>query len=277
MARCVVVLADGLRPDAITRTHMPALHALGHDYTRAIHASTVRPSVTVAALASFATGVAPATHGLVEPGLGFLTRLTSLRPLARELSRARVPTLVAAGELAARNRPVAWALTACAGVDRLISAANADARDIVAEALPHLGSDRDGPLFTFVYLPDCDRAGHASGWMSKPYLDAASRVDAALGALTARIGNTLLIVLADHGGGGVSPNDHDAPHPVNDRIPLVLAGPGVRRHGVITRDVSLLDVPATILHWFGAPVPASYEGHVLHDAFESPALVASAI
>ena len=270
MARCVVVLADGLRPDAITRTHMPALHALGHDYTRAIHATTVRPSVTVAALASFATGVSPATHGLVEPGLGFLARLSTLRPLARELARARVPTVVAAGALAPRNRPVAWALTACAGVERLLCAANAEARDIMSEALPDLGPDPDGPLFSFVYLPDCDRAGHASGWMSAPYLDAASRVDAALGALTARLDDTLLIVLADHGGGGTSATDHDAPHPVNERIPLVLAGPGVRRHMVITRTVSLLDVPPTVLHWFGVPVPATYEGHILRDAFHEP-------
>jgi predicted AlkP superfamily pyrophosphatase or phosphodiesterase len=270
VARCVVVLTDGLRPDAITRTHMPALHALGHDYTRAANANTVRPSVTVAALASLATGVSPATHGLVEPGLGFLARLANLRPLARELSRARVPTLVGAGSLAARSRPVAWALTACAGVDRLLSAANADAADIVAETLPHLGSDADGPLFTFIYLPDCDRTGHASGWMSPEYFAAASRVDSAIGALAERLGDTLLIVLADHGGGGVSPNDHDAPHELNDRIPLVLAGPGVRRHCTITRDVSLLDVPPTVLHWFGVPAPASYEGRALLDAFEAP-------
>ena len=70
------------------------------------------------------------------------------------------------------------------------------------------------------------------------------------------------------------PNDHDLPHAVNDAIPLVLAGPDVRRHHVITRPVSLLDVPATILDWFGVPIPAGYEGAVLHDAFVRPALPA---
>jgi len=265
MARCVVVLTDGLWPDSVTRTHMPTLRALGHDYTRAALAKTVRPSVTVAALASFATGVAPETHGLVEPGLGFLTRLGSLKPMARELSRHRLGTLVAAGAPAVRSRPVAWALTACAGVSRLVLS-EGGARGTVEGALPHL-ADHD---FAFIYLPDCDRAGHQHGWMSPAYLRAASGIDAAIASLDIRLDETLLIVLADHGGGGVNPTDHDLPHPINDAIPLVLAGQGVRHGHVIDREVSLLDVPATILHFFGVPVPHSYEGRPLEDAFEAP-------
>ena len=264
MARCVVVLADGLRPDAITRTHMPALRALGRDYSRALHATTIRPSVTVAALTSLATGVSPATHGLVEPGLGFLARLGSLKPVARELGRQRVKTIVAAGAPAPRNKPVTWALTTCAGIDKL-ALSDGGARDVVFSALPHL--DEDG--FVFVYLPDCDRAGHAHGWMSGAYLQAAALVDAAIGVLTSRLEDTLLMVMADHGGGGVHPTDHDLPHPTNDHIPVIIAGPTVRRHWTMTAPVSLLDVPPTILHWFGAPVPECYEGRVLHEAFET--------
>src|SRR4029077_10915341 len=85
--RLVIVLADGLRPDAVSPTLMPSLDALGDAYTRATRATTVRPSATVAALASLATGVGPETHRLVEPGLGFLPRLATLRPVARELAR----------------------------------------------------------------------------------------------------------------------------------------------------------------------------------------------
>ncbi|MFI5207645.1 MAG: alkaline phosphatase family protein [Gemmatimonadales bacterium] len=275
MARCIVVLADGLRPDAVSRPLTPTLRDLSRNYTRAAHAVTVRPSVTVAALTSFATGVSPATHGMVEPGLGFLTRLGGLRPLGRELARQRVSTLVAAGSPAARSRPITWALGACAGVSRLVSSSGS-AADVVRAALPELGR-HDG--FAFVYLPDCDRTGHAHGWMSPAYLEAASEVDAAVACLAAETGivdEGLLIVLADHGGGGVAPTDHDAPHPLNDAIPLMLAGEGVRRHHVITRPVSLLDVPATVLDWFGVPVPECYEGTPLHDAFAQPAVMPEA-
>src|SRR4029077_9655447 len=98
MRRVVLVLADGLRPDAITPTDMPSLDALARTYTTALRANTVRPSRTVAALASLATGVAPGTHGLIEPGLGFLARLPTLRPLARELTRGGVTSQVVASE-----------------------------------------------------------------------------------------------------------------------------------------------------------------------------------
>jgi hypothetical protein len=275
MARCIVVLADGLRPDAVTRPITPTMRDLSRDYTRAAHAVTVRPSVTVAALTSLATGVSPQTHGLVEPGLGFLARLSGLKPLGRELARNRVPTLVVAGSPAARSRPITWALGACAGVNRLVSSSGA-AGDIVRAGLTEL-SLHDG--FAFVYLPDCDRAGHAHGWMSAPYLAAAAEVDRAVAYLAEETGileDGLLIVVADHGGGGVTPTDHDAPHPLNDAIPLTLAGAGVRRHHVITRPVSLLDVPATVLDWFDVPVPDCYEGTPLHDAFVQPAVMMEA-
>jgi phosphopentomutase len=123
----------------------------------------------------------------------------------------------------------------------------------------------------FVYLPDCDNAGHEHGWMSKSYLDAAAEIDAAIGQLTALAEDTLLIVVADHGGGAVIRTEHHHPHPVNERIPMVLAGPGVAREHRLEGPVSLLDVSATILWWFGVPIPDCYEGRPLLEAF-APAL-----
>jgi hypothetical protein len=62
---------------------------------------------------------------------------------------------------------------------------------------------------------------------------------------------------------------------VNDHIPLVLAGPGVTRRHQLTRSISILDLPATILWWFGREVPECYEGRPLVEAFErAPAPVA---
>jgi arylsulfatase A-like enzyme len=104
--------------------------------------------------------------------------------------------------------------------------------------------------------------------MSDPYLEAAAEVDAAIGALSAWTDEVTFIVTADHGGGGVRSHDHDEPHPVNDHIPLVLAGPGVTRRHQVTRPVSLLDLPATILWWFGVDIPGCYEGRPLTEAFQ---------
>jgi len=264
MRRVVIVLADGLRPDAVTPSIMPSLDALGGVFTLALRATTVRPSATVAALASLATGVGPQTHRLTEPGLGFLPALGSLRPVARELARAGIGTDVVAGDLGPAAYPVAWALAQAAGADRLITD-GPRARD--AAVVAHRLLCRRESRLLFVYLPDCDRAGHAHGWMSQPYLRAAGEVDAAIGALASWTEDALLLIAADHGGGGVTPTDHDEPHPVNDHIPLVLAGKDVTRRHQLTRPVSLLDIPATVLWRLGADVPACYEGAPLTDAF----------
>lgn len=272
MARCVVVLADGLRPDVVTAPLAPNLTALGAAYTRAAEAVTVRPSVTVAALASLATGVAPATHGLIQPGLSFLGRLRGLRPLSHELAAAGLPTLVVAGPLAPRSRPAVQTLAAFAGVMRMVPTA-AGARAIATAALAHLPRFRDG--FAFVYLPDADHAGHDHGWLSQPYLDAVHDVDAAVEMLAPLARDSLVVVTSDHGGGGVRPRDHDLPHPANDRIPLILAGPRVRRDYVLPGPTSLLDVPPSILTWLGVPVPACYEGRALSKALLAPGAVAA--
>ena len=265
MRRLVFVLADGLRPDAVSPAVMPSLDALGRGFTRARCARTVRPSATVAALASLATGVGPGTHRLVEPGLGFLSRLGTLRPVARELSQGGIPTDVVTGELGQGAFPVAWALATTAGARRLV-AAGRRARETAAAA--HELLSEEGDRLLFVYLPDCDRAGHAHGWMSGPYLEAAAEVDAAIGLLSQWTDEAVLIATADHGGGGVQHTDHDEPHPLNDHIPLVLAGPGVTRHQQLTAPVSILDLPATLLWWFGREIPTSYEGRPLAEAFQ---------
>jgi len=264
MRRLVIVLADGLRPDAISPSVMPSLSALGEAFTLALHAHTVRPSATVAALASLATGVGPDAHRLIEPGLRFLPGLGSIRPVARVLADAGVPTDVVTGDLGPAALPVAWALASTAGVRRLVSKGDR-ARD-TAQAAQRLLGQREERLL-FLYLPDCDRMGHAYGWMSQPYLEAAAEIDAAIGLLSAWTDEITFVVTADHGGGGVFANEHDEPHPVNDHIPLVLAGPDVTRRHQLTRPISLLDVPATALWWFGATVPSCYEGRPLIEAF----------
>lgn len=264
MRRLVIVLVDGLRPDAISPTVMPSLDALGRSYTLARHAQTVRPSATVAALASLATGVGPETHRLIEPGLEFLPRLRTICPVPRVLSRAGIPTDVVTADLGPAALPVAWALASTAGARRLV-AKGSQARDTAAAAHRLLSQPEE--RLVFIYLPDCDRAGHAHGWMSDRYLEAAAEVDAAVGLLSGWTDEAVVIVTADHGGGGVTANEHNEPHPTNDHIPLIVAGPGVTRRHQLTRTLSLLDVPATVLWWFGVPVPGAYEGRPLADAF----------
>lgn len=265
--KIMLLILDGLRPDAITPAGMPALSALMERGWRAKSATTVRPSVTVAALGALASGVEPERHGLKQGRLPSFARLCGLRPLPVELRRLGVETTIILPSLVPSARWIAGALLRLGGVTRLHTAPAAPVR-LMATALRRLATGA-GPEFLVAYFNDADVAGHAAGWMSPAYLRAASSLDRAMELLATFSADpdTLIIVTADHGGGGVIPHDHDAPHQLNDGIPLALVS-GCISPGIVGEDpVSLLDIPPTVLHGFGGTAPRQYTGRVLHEAF----------
>ncbi|HSE67889.1 MAG TPA: alkaline phosphatase family protein [Gemmatimonadales bacterium] len=267
--RILVLVIDGLRPDAITPVHMPNLTAFSERAWQPPVANTVRPSITVAALSSLGTGVTPETHRLIDPSLDSLARLRQQRPLPSELTRLGVRTSVVAGELVPSTRFLVGGLLKLGGVERLIASGTHPRR--VAEAMAEELRASRGRRFVLGYVRDTDVAGHAWGWMSEAYLTAARAVDRGLGVLNdlAEEPGTLVIVTADHGGGGVLPCDHDHPHPINDAIPLLVGGLGVRTGmEASSPGASLLDVPPTVLSAFGGNPPAQWQGRVLSEAFE---------
>jgi phosphopentomutase len=142
------------------------------------------------------------------------------------------------------------------------------APEVLLAAKSTLRAQRRG-LILF-HWADADRAGHEFGWMSPEYGDAARRLDATLALLTATTGaesdpHTLLIALADHGGGGLVPDHHEGDHPLNSTIPLLLIGGGLRPRQLT--GASLLDVPTTVAWALGVAPDQSYVGRVLHEAF----------
>ena len=265
--KVVLVVIDGLRPDAITPDRMPSLHGLLRRGWQAETAVTVRPSVTVAALTSLATGVSPEKHGLSAASLQSLGRVRGLKPLPQELRRLGVETSVVTTQLEGSVRWLAGALLRLGGVTRLVPAPPAPGI-LMDVALRHMSRNPNRELVV-LYLNDADLAGHAWGWMSPAYLHAARVIDRALNRLEPLVEDpeTLVVCTADHGGGGVLPQDHDHPHPVNDAIPIGMLG-GRVMPGLVSADpVRLLDIPPTVLHGFGGIAPAEYEGRVLHEAF----------
>jgi hypothetical protein len=270
--RVVLLVIDGLRPDAVSPALMPSLAALAASGWSS-EGRTIRPSVTIAALSSLATGVPPDRHGLVEARVPPLARLSGLRPLPLVLKRHRHLSRVVAGPLPAAHRVLGRTLLALAGVGSLVSAPSLPRELAYAAEREQV---RRAAGLTIVYLSNCDRVGHRQGWMSEAYLEAAHAADEAVAVLTDTVladETALLLVTADHGGGGVVPTDHDMPHPINDAIPIVAAGAGVlpgRGHG----SASLLDLPPTILRALGVPIPREYAGRVLNFLTEDAAAVA---
>ena len=270
VSRIIVVVLDGLRSDAIPLFALPTLTRLARHGASTFAASTVSPSVTAAAMGSLFTGVRPVDHGLSSDRFHVPHPQVPLQPLPRVMRDAGIPTFTFLARLPLLYRPLAARLARIAGVEEAWFR-GVGALEILATARDTLMHQRRG-LFVF-HWPDGDRAGHAHGWTSRPYGRAIRQLDEALGVLDALTGasgdpDTLLIAMADHGGGGKEFRNHDSSHKHDRTIPLILSG-GAVVTGQLAPLSSLLDVPATIAWAMGATVPSGYAGRPLTEAFAS--------
>lgn len=272
--RVVVVVLDGLRPDAIERfglVHMETLMAGGAS-TRC--ARTVAPSVTTAAMTSLMTGVGPATHGVSSDRLFIPKPRPGLIALPDLLAQHGYPSSAFMAEVPAVFRGIAGRIGRRLGLSGL-HLMGSGAEGVLSAARSTLRTQRRGLIL--LHWPDADRAGHAHGWMSPQYGYECRRLDASLGLLMAQCNDagTILIALADHGGGGKKPTDHESDHPLDRTIPIGFSGAAIARREL--GPVTLLDVPATIVHALGLSIPASFEGEVLHQVFVRSDEPASAV
>lgn len=262
--RVVVVVLDGLRPDAIDRFDLHNIGTLMYRGAATRSAMTVTPSLTVAAMTSLLTGASPSVHGLASDRLFIPRAKPGLSPLPEFLGQHGFPSSGFMSEVPAIFRGIASRIGRRLGFSAL-HLAGGDAAGILAASRSMICTQRRGLIL--LHWPDADRAGHDFGWMATEYGEAAKGLDAALGLLAAWCSDpeTVLIALADHGGGGVSPKDHDAFHPINQAIPLMLHGAAITRCDL--GRASLLDIPSTVLYALGLSIPSSYEGEPLRRAF----------
>ncbi len=266
--RVVLVVLDGLRPDAIDRFALPNIAAVlaAGAWTRT--GRTVEPSITVAAMASLLTGVSPARHGVRTEGFRLSRRREPLDPLPLVLAEAGYPCSAFLSALPAIHRVLVRRVLRRLGP---VSAqfTGRCAEDILAAAGGTLRAQRRG--LVLLHWPDADDAGHDHGWMSPRYAAGARALDGAVGELTRQLDlahdpTTLLVLTADHGGGGHAERGHESDHPADYTIPTILAGARIRP-GPLLPPVSLLDIPATVLWSLGVPLPESYAGRPLREAF----------
>lgn len=265
--RVVLVVVDGLRPDAISTFglyHMARLRAHG---ASTAEATTVSPGGNWAALTSLMTGVAPDTHGILCAGLQLRAPFVPLDPVPELLARIGLPSSAFLAEIPQKYRVFATRVAERLGF-ATTRFTGGPADEIVAAAGRSLTTQRRGLMV--LHLSDLDLVGHEQGWMSAAYRDAAKRVDMAIGLVAAladvpRDPRTLLVIVSDHGGGGVDPRSHRSSHRLDTTIPLILAGSPMPVP--LAPPVSLLDVPATVLYALGAVIPATYGGRPLREAF----------
>ncbi|HWQ13563.1 MAG TPA: alkaline phosphatase family protein [Roseiflexaceae bacterium] len=260
----VLVMTDGVRPDALDPSRCPVHAALRARGAFTASARSVMPSVTLPCHMSIFHSVPPSRHGITTnlyvpmarplPGLVEALRLAGKRcafvhnwePL-RDLSRPEMLSY-------------AYFCEPPAGPDVAHPAYDDDVAEQGARAIASGVFD-----FVFVYLGGVDAAGHAYGWMSEGYLAQLEQLDAALGRVVAALPRgAAIIVQSDHGG---HERHHGTEAPEDMTIPWLVAGPGIRQGHTIVAPMSLLDTAPTVARLLGVPAPPEWEGRVSEEIF----------
>lgn len=256
--RVILVMIDGLRPDAIARSNTPTLHYIMANGAYTLNARSVMPSITLPCHMSIFHSVPPERHGITTNIWTPMARpLPGLIEIAKDGDK-RCAFFTNWEELRDLSRPGGLHLSIM-----MNESYNVDDGDrmVTDAALPHLGAMD----FSFVYLGTVDSAGHFYGWMSDEYLQQVERADAELGRIAAALpADAVLIVQADHGG-------HDRFHGTDMSedmtIPWMMMGEGIRRGHAIQRNVSLLDTAPTIARLLELKTPREWEGSPVDEAW----------
>lgn len=250
----VLILVDGMRPDALT--DIPAAQKVMKQSAVAMDAKTVMPSVTLPCHMSLFHSVDPARHGTTTNI--YAPQVRPINGLCEVLagSNKTIAFFYNWEELRDLSRPGSLTFSYfCKGGKIGYEQANAAVADAAIKHLTDSFAD-----FTFVYLGYADEAGHQYGWMSEEYLHAVNdsweNIERILNALS---DDDTVIITADHGG-------HDRMHgtelPEDMTIPLMIMGKDFAA-GTKIENATIKDIAPTITKLLGVFPDKEWEGRSL--------------
>lgn len=252
--RVLMVLVDGMRPDAIA--DLPEVKKIMEKSAYTMHAASVVPPVTLPCHMSIFHSIDPKRHGIMTNT--YVPQARPVKGLCEVLleHKKKNAFFYSWGELRDITEPKSLTFSYfCKGRDIGYEKAN----DILTdEAIKYLSAnDTD---FAFLYLGYTDMAGHTDGWMSEPYMDAIhnswKNIEHILEELSE---NYTVIITADHGG-------HDRTHgeqiPEDMTIPFFIMGKDFEA-GSELQNVSLKDIAPTVAALLGVEPDEEWEGKKL--------------
>ena len=248
----VLILVDGLRPEAVAQAPMPSVQKLALNARFAGTAQSVMPNCTLPCHFSIFHSVRPERHGITT---------NTYTPLVRP-----IPGIFEALHGAKKQAAFAYNWEELRDLGRPGSVAQSFMLNMyLYPDCDHLIAERtveflhDGADFVFCYLGDVDQAGHDHGWMSPQYLQTAARADECIAQVLAALPATAsAIVVADHGG---HERSHGTNCPEDMTVPLYIHAPRHESSGVEAPD--LLDIAPTIATLCGIEAPSAWEGRSL--------------
>lgn len=256
----VLVMIDGVRPDALDMVACPHLGALEQRGAATRAARSVMPSITLPCHMSIFHSLSPVQHGIHANECAPMPRpVPGLVEVARAQGR-QCAFFYNWEPLRCLSQPGSLALS----YFRDGAESNPHSDEHIAEVAARTLQANDFD-FAFVYLGTIDTAGHAYGWLSEGYLAQLAYVDGVLGGLLAALPHgSSVLVQSDHGGHDYG---HGTDRPEDMTIPWMLAGPAIRSGFAIASTVSLLDTAPTLARLLALEPPAEWMGRCIDEAF----------
>lgn len=261
MAAHVLIVLEGVRPDALVESGCTNIHSLMHGGSYALQARTVFPSLSLPSHMSLIHSIPPIEHLVVDdeadPGANRKTGFLDL--LGR--SRRKAGFFYSQESLRYLSRPGALAFSYYQNQDHFDGEVDVE---LVSRAISWM--ERENPDLVLLDLNQADEAGHQHGWMTPEYLQVVRNLDRTIGVLMDRMPSASRIFLVgSHGGHGFH---HGTKLPEDVNIPWIACGPGIRSAYQISRQVSIMDTIPTLAAFMGLNPEPQWRGSVITEIFE---------
>ena len=253
--KVLLVLVDGMRPDALTACGSDDLINYYKSGTYCLESRTVFPSITLPCHMSLFHSVDPERHGVYNN-----TFIQQNHPVQGLIEQIRAAGKKSAffymwenlRDLATPEKvSFTWYMCYKQYGDRF----NTDtlATKACIEHIRELAPD-----FAFLYLGATDETGHAKGWMGEEYLAAVKHAGECIKEVTSMLPDDYsVIVTADHGGHG---RNHGTMDDVDMTIPICFHGKRFPA-GKAIEGVNIKDLAPTIVDIMGVEKSSDWEGH----------------
>ena len=252
--KIMLILADGMRPDALT--NIPKAQAIIAQGKSTMAATTVMPSVTLPCHMSLFHSVDPERHGTTTNT--YMPQVRPINGLCETLKLAGKKNAFFFGwhELRDLTRPSNLSYS-CFLRGAEFSYLKADSY-LSDEAIRFLN---ENPIdFTFLYLGHPDFAGHHSGWMGEEYMESIKtswdNIEKVISSLP---DDYTFIITADHGGHA---RMHGSNMPEDMTIPMIFIGAAQDRIGSL-ENANIMDIAPTIAALLGVEPDLEWEGKSL--------------
>lgn len=251
MEKFLLILHDGMRPDAIEEIKHPFIEKLKKQSTYSLNAKTVYPSITLPCHLSLFYSVDPTRHGVLTNV--FVPQVHPIDGLFDQLKKFEKKSAMFYSweQLRDLNKPGSLIKSTLFDI-HILENVNEKVTDCAIKSIKELDPD-----FAFIYLGESDEIGHKYGWMSKEYLDSIY----SQWGLTEKIINNFssdynVIVTADHGGHG---RMHGTTEKEDMTIPMFFLGNSFEKNKKLDSP-SIMDIAPTILKVMDLPKPSDWDG-----------------